>query len=58
MLIFALFKIFIVAFGEMELSSSTYYGIIIIGILFLISFIGASIPLANNIKNKDNINSK
>tara|TARA_Y100001968_G_C19351136_1_gene714695 strand:- start:680 stop:832 length:153 start_codon:yes stop_codon:yes gene_type:complete len=43
-----------VEFGEMDLSGLTYYGIIIIGLIFVISFIGASIPLANNIKKGNN----
>tara|TARA_B100000700_G_C14538825_1_gene621022 strand:- start:134 stop:304 length:171 start_codon:yes stop_codon:yes gene_type:complete len=42
---------FIVAFGEMELSGLTYWSIIITGILFIVCFGLASIPLAKNIQN-------
>ena len=49
---------FAVAFGEMELSPLTYYGIIIIGVVFLISFFLSSIPLAKNLKNKNKIKLK
>ena len=45
-----------VAFGEMELSPFTYYGLIAIGITFIVCFGLASIPLAKNLrisKNKE-----
>ena len=39
-----------VQFGEMELSNITYWGIILTGAIFLISFGLASLPLAQNLK--------
>ena len=43
-----------VAFGEMELSPFTYYGIIGIGIVFIVCFGLASIPLAKNMRMSQN----
>tara|TARA_Y100001968_G_C19012656_1_gene551350 strand:- start:334 stop:489 length:156 start_codon:yes stop_codon:yes gene_type:complete len=42
--------LFSIAFGEMELSSFTYYSIISIGVIFVVCFALASIPLAQNMK--------
>tara|TARA_B100000700_G_scaffold247785_1_gene277362 strand:+ start:476 stop:655 length:180 start_codon:yes stop_codon:yes gene_type:complete len=39
-----------VAFGEMELSPFTYYGLIATGIIFIVCFGLASIPLAKNLR--------
>tara|TARA_Y100001968_G_C18807570_1_gene458565 strand:+ start:159 stop:338 length:180 start_codon:yes stop_codon:yes gene_type:complete len=43
-----------VAFGEMELSPFTYYGLISIGLIFIICFGLASIPLAKNLRTSKN----
>tara|TARA_B100001250_G_C19254039_1_gene552036 strand:+ start:116 stop:277 length:162 start_codon:yes stop_codon:yes gene_type:complete len=40
---------FLIAFGEMELSPTIYWSLISIVIIFLISFILSTIPLAQNI---------
>ena len=40
--------LFGIAFGEMELSPFAYYGLIIVGIIFIVSFGLASIPLGQN----------
>ena len=43
-----------IAFGEMDLSPFTYYGLFIVGITFVVSFGLSSIPLAKNMQsNKD-----
>tara|TARA_B100000700_G_C14820470_1_gene749667 strand:- start:762 stop:938 length:177 start_codon:yes stop_codon:yes gene_type:complete len=44
--------IIIVAFGEMDLSPFAYWSVIATGLIFLLCFALASIPLAKNLKNK------
>tara|TARA_B100000700_G_C15027182_1_gene848787 strand:- start:1488 stop:1664 length:177 start_codon:yes stop_codon:yes gene_type:complete len=54
--------IFIVKFGEMDLSPTVYWSIILTGVAFILCFILSSIPLAKNIqritKNQDKVNNK
>ena len=47
-----------VSFGELELSNLTFWSLVIITLLFVISFILSTIPLTKNIKDTQNISSK
>ena len=47
-----------VSFGEMDLSPFTYYGLIFIGIVFIICFGLASIPLAQNLQKTKKVEKK
>ena len=47
-----------VSFGELELSNITFWGLIGITFLFVISFILSTIPLTKNIQDTKKISSK
>tara|TARA_Y100001968_G_C19381595_1_gene730619 strand:- start:605 stop:781 length:177 start_codon:yes stop_codon:yes gene_type:complete len=47
-----------ISFGEMELSPFTFYGLIFVGISFIISFGLASIPLGKNMTRSKKYSSK
>ena len=47
-----IYNYFLVKIGEMELSPIAYWAVVLTLISFVITFILSTIPLANNIKNK------
>ena len=47
-----------VSFGELELSNLTFWSLVGITVIFVLSFILSTIPLTKNIQNTKNISSK
>ena len=47
-----------ISFGELELSNQLFWSLVIITLLFVISFILSTIPLTKNIQNTKNISSR
>ena len=47
-----------ISFGELELSNQVFWSLVIITLLFVISFILSTIPLTKNIQNTKNISSR
>ena len=47
-----------ISFGELELSNQVFWSLVIITVLFVISFILSTIPLTKNIQNTKNISSR
>ena len=47
-----------VSFGELELSNLTFWSLVAITVLFVVSFVLSTIPLTKNIQDAKNISSK